>query len=156
VVGKTCRSAILKSSLDVSDFLGFLQFFPQLGEAALVSDLGSLVQHLARDTQIRDMDARLFEIFVSARQAVHRLTRFVIPALAADSMYGHVRRMAEAVAAGAGEVSSDCDAGHRGAFPDFGFRPLSGCPPTSLAAKVAFSCATDQLATLPLAYFEGC
>jgi hypothetical protein len=32
------------------------------------------------------MDGRLFEIFISARQAVHRLTGFVILTLAADSI----------------------------------------------------------------------
>jgi hypothetical protein len=44
-----------------------------------------LVEHLARVAQTADMDARLFEIHVPARQAVCGLTGFVIIALACDS-----------------------------------------------------------------------
>ena len=65
--------------------LGFFQFFAQLGKPAPVSDLGLLVEHLARVTQTADMDPSLFEILVPARQAVRGLTGFIILALACNS-----------------------------------------------------------------------
>ena len=56
---------------------GFLQFFAQLGEPPPISDLGLIVEHLARVAQAADMDARFFEVFVSPRQAVRQLVGFV-------------------------------------------------------------------------------
>ena len=49
-------------ALDVSKLLGFFEFFSQLGEPTPLSDLGLLVEHLARVAQAGDMDPRLFEI----------------------------------------------------------------------------------------------
>jgi hypothetical protein len=43
------------------------------------------VEHLARITQTADMDPRLFEILIPARQALLGLTGFVTIALAGDS-----------------------------------------------------------------------
>jgi hypothetical protein len=44
-----------------------------------------VVEHLARITQIADVNTRLFEILSPARQAVCGLTGFVVIALACDS-----------------------------------------------------------------------
>ena len=60
----------LLRALDVSQFLGFFQFFAQLRKPASVRDLGLLVEHLARVAQAADMDPCLFEILVPVRQAV--------------------------------------------------------------------------------------
>jgi hypothetical protein len=35
-------------ALEVSNFLGGFEFFPQFGETAFISDFGLLVEHLAR------------------------------------------------------------------------------------------------------------
>jgi hypothetical protein len=43
------------------------------------------VEHLARITETADMDPRLFEILIAARQALRVLTGFVIIAPACDS-----------------------------------------------------------------------
>ncbi len=56
----------------------------QLGEPAPVGDLGLLVEHLARVTQTADMNSRLSELLISARQAVRRLTCLVLLALACN------------------------------------------------------------------------
>jgi hypothetical protein len=75
----------LLSTLDVSRLLGFFQSFAPLRKPPPVCDLGLLVEHLARITQTADMDSRLFEILIPARQAACGLTGFVIIALACDS-----------------------------------------------------------------------
>ncbi|MGA8570435.1 MAG: hypothetical protein WB580_21790 [Candidatus Binataceae bacterium] len=46
-----------------------------------------LVEHLARITQIGDMDPRLFELFSSARQPWSRLTGFVLLAMGGNSTH---------------------------------------------------------------------
>jgi hypothetical protein len=51
-----------------------------------------VVEHLARITQIADVDAGLFEILTPARQAVCGLTSFVVTALACDST-GQIEHM---------------------------------------------------------------
>ena len=75
----------LLSTLDVSRLLGFFQSFAPLRKPPPVCDLGLLVEHLARITQTADMDSRLFEILIPARQAACGLTGFVIIALPRDS-----------------------------------------------------------------------
>ena len=75
----------LLSALDVSKLLGFFQFSAQLGKAASISELGLLVEHLARVTQVADMDPRLVEILSATRQALCGFTGFVIVAPACDS-----------------------------------------------------------------------
>jgi hypothetical protein len=60
----------LLSKLYVAQFLAFFQFFGQLAE------------HLARIAQTADMDPRLFEILVTARQAGFGPAGFVIAPLA--------------------------------------------------------------------------
>src|SRR5438552_5393922 len=71
-------------ALDPSQLLGLLQLFAQLGKPPSVSGLGMLVEHLARITQAGNMYPCLFELFGSPRQALCRLTDFVL-ALACDS-----------------------------------------------------------------------
>jgi hypothetical protein len=75
----------LLSTLDVSLLLGFFQFFTQIGQPPSISGLSLLIEHLARITQTTDMYPRLFEFLIPARQALLRLTGFVIIALARDS-----------------------------------------------------------------------
>jgi hypothetical protein len=75
----------LLGALYPSEFLRFPQFVSKLGELASVRGLGLLVQHLAGVTQAADLDSRLFEILISARQALRGLTRFDIIATARDS-----------------------------------------------------------------------
>src|SRR5216683_5095019 len=75
----------LFGALDVSQLLGFFEFFAQLRKSAPVGSLGCVVEHLARVTQTADMDPRLFEILVPARQAVCGLPGFMIMVLARDS-----------------------------------------------------------------------
>ena len=72
--------------------LGFFQFFAQLGKPASISDLGLLVEHLARITQTGDVDPGLFEILIPARQALHRLTGFILlaPARYSPDQIEHV------------------------------------------------------------------
>ncbi len=57
----------------------------QFGQPAPVRDLRLIVKHLARVTQAAEMDAGLFEILLSARQAVRRSDGFVIVVLACNS-----------------------------------------------------------------------
>jgi hypothetical protein len=64
---------------------GFFEFFAQLGEPTSVSDLGLIVEHLARVAQAGDMDPGLFEILIPPRQALHRLTGFILFVLACNS-----------------------------------------------------------------------
>jgi hypothetical protein len=75
----------LLGGLDFFELLGFLQLFAQLGEPASVSDLGLLVEHFACVAQARNMNPCLFEILISSRQTMHRLTGFVPLALGCNS-----------------------------------------------------------------------
>src|SRR6266851_4874275 len=75
----------LLGTLDLSQLLGFVQLFAQVGKPPPVGDLGLLVEHLARITQTADMDPRSFEILGSARQTLLGLTVRVIVALACDT-----------------------------------------------------------------------
>ena len=68
----------------ISCRLRFFQIFVQLGEPAPVSDLGLIVEHLARVAETADMNACLCEFLIGPRQAC-RLARFVLVALARDS-----------------------------------------------------------------------
>jgi hypothetical protein len=74
----------LLGALDVAQLLGFFQFLTQLRKPVPVRGLGLIVEHLAGITQTADMDPRPFEILIPARQAMSRVTGFVL-ALAADS-----------------------------------------------------------------------
>src|SRR5690349_20639615 len=71
--------------LDVSKFLGFFEFFTQLGEPASKRGLGLIVEHLTRVTQPGDLDPCRFEILATPRQSLDRLTAFVLFALACNS-----------------------------------------------------------------------
>jgi hypothetical protein len=75
----------LLSAFDVCALLGFFQFVSQLRESPPVCGFGLVVEHLARITQIADVDPRLFEILRPARQAECRQTGFITIALACDS-----------------------------------------------------------------------
>ena len=64
--------------------LSAFNFFAQVGEPPLISNLGLLVDHLARITQPRDMDPGPFEILGVPRQTLHRMTAIVLVALACN------------------------------------------------------------------------
>src|SRR5260370_39637960 len=59
--------------LDVSRFLGFFQFFAQIGKPVPISRLGLIVEHLARVTETADVDSRLLQIVIATRQSLPRL-----------------------------------------------------------------------------------
>ena len=54
-------------ALDVSKFLGFIEYLTQFGKPASVRDLSLIVEHLARIAQASNMNARLVEILGAPR-----------------------------------------------------------------------------------------
>src|SRR5580658_876003 len=79
-----CTDLLLRllGAIDVAGCLGLFQFYAQLQEPTPVSYFGVLIEHLARVTQTRDLNARLVEVVIHPRQAMRGAIRLARVALA--------------------------------------------------------------------------